>query len=185
MNLSFLQSAVFNLGNIQNLLFQPTLETIKTFNIDDFLGEWIECARLPNSFEYGASNVTATYTKIKNSLEVSVLNQATSDRTQGGTIEGTAVVAAPGKLLVTFYGVPANYWIIELNSTYMIVTDPTKDFLWILSRTEKLSDEKLKDVKEKLRTVYGFGRKVDEMINTQGSKTVVGALKKTKSNKCG
>ena len=135
-------------------------------NINDFLGTWIENVRLPNSFEYGASNVTATYSKIKNSSDIEVVNKCMFDKTPN-TAPGKAVVMSSGKLLVSFYGVPAPYWIIEFTKKYMIVSEPSRKYLWILSKKKKLSNEKINELKEKLRNVYGFGKKVDELIYTQ------------------
>jgi lipocalin len=81
-------------------------------------------------------------------------------------IKGTAVVMSPGKLLVSFFGFPAPYWILEFNPKYMIISEPSRNYLWILSKKEKLSTQKLHKIKEKLRTKYGFGYKVDELIYT-------------------
>jgi lipocalin len=49
----------------------------------------------------------------------------------------------------------------------MIVSEPSRKYLWILSKKKKLSNEKINELKEKLRNVYGFGKKVDELIYTQ------------------
>ena len=89
--------------------------------------------------------------------------------TKPNTITGKAEVMSPGKLLVSFFGIPAPYWILELNKRYMIVSEPSRKYLWILSRKRKLSDKKIKKLKEKLRNNYGFGKKVDELIYTQHS----------------
>ena len=83
------------------------------------------------------------------------------------SITGKAVVMSSGKLLVSFYGIPSPYWILELNKKYMIVSEPSRKYLWILSKNKKLSDKKIDKIKEKLRNVYGFGKKVDELIYTQ------------------
>ena len=82
-------------------------------------------------------------------------------------IKGTAVAMSGGKLLVSFYGLPAPYWIIEITKRYMIVSEPSRKYLWILSRNKKLSKNKMNNLKEKIRNVYGFGKKVDELIYTQ------------------
>ena len=81
------------------------------------------------------------------------------------SITGQAIVMSSGKLLVSF-GFPAPYWILELNKKYMIVSEPSRTYLWILSKNKKLSDTKIKKLKEKIRNVYGFGKKVDELIHT-------------------
>jgi apolipoprotein D and lipocalin family protein len=164
-----LNNIVYALKNIQNELnFMNKLDTVTKLNIDDFLGKWIENARLPNSFEYGASNVTATYKKIKNSSEIEVTNKCMLDKTPK-SITGKAVIMSPGKLLVSFYGFPAPYWILELTKEYMIVSEPSRDYLWILSKKKKLSTKKINKLKEKIRNKYGFGKKVDELIYTSNT----------------
>ena len=162
-----LNNIVYTLNHIQNeFISKNKLDTVSDLNIDKFLGTWVENARLPNTFEYGASGVTATYKKIKNSSEIEVINKCMFDKTSN-SITGKAVVMSSGKLLVSFYGIPSPYWILELNKKYMIVSEPSRKYLWILSKNKKLSDKKIDKIKEKLRNVYGFGKKVDELIYTQ------------------
>ena len=164
---NLLDNIVYSLNEFENNNNTNKLHTVTKLNIDDFLGTWIENARLPNSFEYGASNVTATYKRIKNSSEIEVVNRCMLDKTPK-SITGKAVVMSPGKLLVRFFGFPAPYWILELDTKnkYMIVSEPSRTYLWILSKNKKLSDTKIKKLKEKIRNVYGFGKKVDELIYT-------------------
>ena len=161
-----LEYIAYTLNIIENELnMNNKLNTIKKLKIDDFLGTWIENARLPNRFEYGASSVTATYKKIKNSSEIEVVNKCMFDKIPN-TIKGKAVSMSEGKLLVSFYGFPGAYWILELTKKYMIVSEPSRNYLWILSKNEKLSNKQMKKLKEKIRNVYGFGKKVDELIYT-------------------
>jgi apolipoprotein D and lipocalin family protein len=163
-----LNEIVNTFHNLRNNVFnEKKLKTItKLEDIDLFLGTWIETARLPNDFEYGASKVSAIYSKIKNTDEIKVTNKAMIGN-KPKEITGKAVVMSPGKLLVSFYGFPAPYWILEINKKYMIVSEPSRTYLWILSKQKKLSNKKLYKIKEKIRTVYGFGSKVDELIYTK------------------
>ena len=166
MSSSILNNIVYTLNTLENECNTNKLDTVTDLKIDEFLGTWIENARLPNSFEYGASNVTATYSKIKNSQEIKVVNKCKVGELSK-EITGTAVVMSSGKLLVSFFGFPAPYWIVEFNKKYMIVSEPSRKYLWILSKNKKLSHKKINKLKEKLRNKYGFGKKVDELIYTQ------------------
>ena len=167
MSLHLVNKIFYSFINIQNdFLNKKKLETIRELDIDIFLGTWIENARLSTNFEYGASKVTATYKKIKNSSKIEVINKCMFGKTPS-VIKGEAEVMSPGKLLVSFFGVPAAYWILELNKKYMIVSEPSRKYLWILSKNKKLSNKKLKKLTEKIRNEYGFDSKVDELIYTK------------------
>jgi len=166
MSFEILNKIVDKITNLKNNYNNNKLQTIKKLHIDTFLGTWIENARLPNSFEYGASNVSATYRKIVNSNEIEVINKCMINK-QSKMIKGKAVVMSPGKLLVSFFGFPAPYWILEMNTKYMIISEPSRNYLWILSKKRKLSTQKMYQLTEKLRNVYGFEHKIDELIYTK------------------
>ena len=122
------------------------LQTVEKVDFPRYAGTWYEIARLPNSFEKGLECVTATYT-LKSNGKIQVLNRGYSvkkDKYQ--TARGTAHVpdpAFPGRLKVTFfwpfYG---NYYITELDEKYQyaLVGDPSRKYLWVLSRTKELDE---------------------------------------------
>jgi len=120
------------------------LNTVDSVDLERYQGTWYEIARIPNNFEKNLIYVTANYT-IKENGKVRVLNQGYN--TKSGKNEkaiGEAKVIEPGKLKVTFfkpfYG---DYYIIELDEDYqyVLVGSPSRDYLWILSRTPQISDE--------------------------------------------
>ena len=128
----------------------PPLETVAYVDVERYMGRWYEIAKYPNAFEVGCTGVTAEYT-LRDDGTVGVLNTC---RTADGavdarTIEGFATVAdaaTNAKLTVYFfYPFGAPYWIIDLDDeyAYAVVGDPTRQFLWILSRTPTLPDETL------------------------------------------
>jgi apolipoprotein D and lipocalin family protein len=112
------------------------------------MGTWHEIAKYPNSFERGCYAVTAEYT-LRDDGTVRVLNtcRAADGVTVKSTTEGFAEIADPAtnaKLTVYFfYPFGAAYWIIDLdeNYEYAVVGDPSRTFLWILSRTPTLDAE--------------------------------------------
>jgi apolipoprotein D and lipocalin family protein len=123
------------------------LETVSRVDLNRYLGRWYEIARYPNSFERKcARDVTAEYS-IKPDGNIRVVNSCV---TSSGSITrsvGTAKTvdrSTNAKLKVTFfwpfYG---KYWIIDLGSDYdyAVVGEPSRKFLWILSRTPQMSND--------------------------------------------
>ncbi len=134
---------------ISFLSCKPTqnLSTVQTVDIKKYAGQWYEIARLPNSFEKGLQCVTATYTLKKND-KIEVLNQGYSieDIEKLSRAKGRAWVPNtdyPGRLKVSFFWPFAgNYYIISLDKAYnyALVGDPSRKYLWILSRSKILDD---------------------------------------------
>ena len=131
-----------------NLLSCKTIKdlpTVKNVDIEKYSGQWYEIARLPNSFEKGLECVTAKYTVKKNG-KIEVLNKGYSSENSGEfkTAKGTAWIPNakyPGRLKVTFFWpFSGNYYIISLdkNYKYALVGDPSRKYLWILSRSRNL-----------------------------------------------
>jgi apolipoprotein D and lipocalin family protein len=122
------------------------LEVVPKVELEKYLDKWFELAHLPFKFEDGCSDITATYTLLKDG-KVGVLNQCIKNG-KAKASKGKAKVidkATNAKLKVTFfwpfYG---DYWIIKLGKDYeySVVGTPNRKYLWILSRTLQI-DEKL------------------------------------------
>lgn len=131
-------AAFFSFKTSQDL---PTADQV---DLSRYEGLWYEIARLPNSFEKGLECVTATYTQ-KSNGKIEVLNKGfASEKGRFKTAKGTARVPDsmfPGRLKVTFFWpFSENYYIISLdeNYRYALVGDPTRRYLWVLSRTKEL-----------------------------------------------
>jgi apolipoprotein D and lipocalin family protein len=120
------------------------LPTVESVELTKYQGLWYELARLPNSFEKGLECVTATYT-LKNNGKIDVLNRGYSTvKGKYKSARGTARVPdpdEPGKLKVSFFWpFSGNYYILQLDEEYRyaLVGDPSRKYLWILSRTKNL-----------------------------------------------
>jgi apolipoprotein D and lipocalin family protein len=130
-----------------------SLDTVAKVDLDRYAGRWYELARMPNWFQRNcAADVTAEYARRPDGT-MSVVN---SCRRADGTVdrvEGTARIVDPAtnaKLEVAFAPealrwIPAvwgNYWVIELapDYRYAIVGEPSRTYLWVLSRTPTLDD---------------------------------------------
>jgi apolipoprotein D and lipocalin family protein len=145
------------LAGCQMGFFGSDLKTVSNIEIERYMGTWYEIAKYPNGFEQGCFGVTAEYT-LRDDGSVRVVNYCrTSDGTRvARKIEGFATVADPSsnaKLTVYFfYPFGAPYWIIDIgaNYEYAVVGDPTRSFLWILSRTPTMDQETLDSILERL-----------------------------------
>lgn len=126
--------------------------TAAKVELDRYVGKWYEIARLPMPFQKDDEPAMAEYGKNTDGT-VSVHN--TAFKPDGGKreIRGTATVLNPGvntKLAVrfkTWFGplipVPeeGNYWILHVDPGYTqaIVGTPSRNFLWFLARSPKLT----------------------------------------------
>lgn len=130
---------------------------VEELDLERYQGTWHELASMPQEFARDCvGHAQANYEILANGL-VKVLN---SCEIQDGTrrvAEARARVNPMfnevAKLQVTFANVggnwlwqaAGNYWVLDLgqNYEYAVVGDPTRDYAWILSRTESVPVEKL------------------------------------------
>lgn len=143
---------------------QP-LEVVPSVDLDRYAGTWFEIARLPNWFqEQCAGDVTATYTLLEDGT-IKVVNRCRKETGQTAEAEGRAKRAdsdGPNtKLRVRF--APAllsllpfvwgNYWIIVLSPdySYAVVGEPTRKYLWVLSRTPAMDETTLQGILDQVK----------------------------------
>ena len=126
----------------------PPLEAVPDVDLERYLGTWYEIASYPQRYQQGCTGTTATYT-LRDDGEIDVLNKCRKESLDGpeDVAEGTARVVdteSNAKLEVSFFW-PfwGDYWIIDLGADYdyAVVGHPSRDYLWILSRTPTLDDE--------------------------------------------
>lgn len=135
------------LMNLLSCKANRDLSTVEEVNLEKYAGQWYEIARLPNKFEKGLKCITATYSLKKNG-KIGVLNKGFSTEKMGESdaAKGTAWIPDPnfpGRLKVSFFWPFAgDYYIISLDKDYqyVLVGDPSRTFLWILSRTKQLDE---------------------------------------------
>lgn len=147
------------------------IEPIQNFELDRYLGRWYEVARLDHSFERGLDAVTADYS-LRDDGGIRVINSG-RDITSGETqqAEGRAYFVEKsniGYLKVSFFG-PffGSYVIFELDQKgyqYAFVAGNTTDYLWLLAREPVVSDDVLRNFKDKAST---FGFNTEDLIFVQ------------------
>lgn len=137
------------------------VEPIDNFQLDRYLGQWYEIARLPHSFEDGLSQVTATYT-LREDGGINVINRGFDARNgEWNEAKGKAYFVEDPQtayLKVSFFGpFYASYLVVELdeNYNYAMVTGPDRDYLWILSRTPVLDEKILSSLVNKAKA-WGY-----------------------------
>lgn len=127
---------------------QTLLPTVSHVDLNRYLGCWYEIAKLPNSFEKGLDCITATYS-LNNNGTIKVVNRGrkVNQKTKWSQVKGKAWIpnnAFPGQLKVQFFWPFAgNYYILALdeNYQYALIGDPSRNYLWILSKSKILDKE--------------------------------------------
>lgn len=138
------------------------VEPVKNFEIEKYLGQWYEIARLDHSFERGLSAVTANYS-MRSDGGVRVLNRGYSaEKNTWEEAQGKAYFVDAtdlGYLKVSFFGpFYGSYIVFELDHEgyqYSLVSGPDKSFLWLLARTPQI-DEGLKTMLIEKASDLGF-----------------------------
>ena len=125
-----------------------SVKPVTNFEVNRYLGQWYEVARLDHSFERGLSQVTASYS-LKDDGGVRVINRGYSlEDNEWKEAEGKAYFvngSGEGYLKVSFFGpFYGSYVIFELerdNYQYAFISGPNNDYLWLLSRTASVEPD--------------------------------------------
>ena len=136
----------------------PELNVVQYVDIERYLGKWYEIALYPNWFEEGCLSSTALYERLEDN-QIRVTNQCRMFSQDGELNEavGRAFITdkdSNAKLQVQFFWpFKGDYWIIELDSDYQyaVVSEPDRQYLWILSRTPYMDSKTLLLLKEKIK----------------------------------
>ena len=159
---------------------QATLpnEAVPALDLQRYSGQWHEIAHLPMFFQRKCvANITATYT-VRDDGMVGVRNACDKADGQAMVSEGTArtVAGKPAQLEVRFAPdwlawapmVWGDYWVIELDPAYRwaVVGGPSRDYLWILSRTPTLARAEYDAIRARAAQ---RGYPVDELVLPTGT----------------
>ena len=127
------------------------LQPIGTLSVPRYMGTWYEIAKFPNRFQKKCVGDTSASYALRDDGRVNVVNRCRTADGKTDTAEGVArQIGAPTspKLKVRF--APAilsfipmvwgDYWVIDLDPQYTLsaVSEPTREYLWILSRTPQV-----------------------------------------------
>jgi apolipoprotein D and lipocalin family protein len=153
---STLTAALFTLT--AGALAAPALQPVAQVELGRYAGTWYQVALYPNRFQAQCvSDTSATYRALPDG-EIEVLNRCRTaegreDRAAGlARPDGAAIAGgqlAPATLKVSF--LPAwlrwtgigwgRYWVVSLadDYRYAVVSEPTREYLWVLARQPALS----------------------------------------------
>lgn len=146
----------------------PPLQPVPRVDLQRYAGLWYQVALYPNDFQSQcASDTTATYTPRADGT-VEVLNQCRRANGDPDRAEGLARAprAAPpgvqGSVLEVRFApawlswmpwVWGDYWVIQLadDYRYAVVSEPSRKYLWILSRAPALAPADDAAIRARLR----------------------------------
>ena len=159
------------------------VKTIPSLDVPRYLGTWYEIAKFPNWFQRKcASNTKAVYS-LRSDGNLKVLNSCNAADGSVAEAEGTArqigskdspkleVRFAPAWLsfLPMVWG---DYWVIDLDPQYQVaaISDPRREYLWVLSRTPQLDKKTYEDLLQRLQAQQFDVRKLETTLQTSPQK---------------
>jgi apolipoprotein D and lipocalin family protein len=129
---------------------QP-LPTVPVIDLPRYLGNWFEIAKFPNWFQRKCVAKTRAEYSLRSDGSMQVTNRCTLASGKVDEAIGTARQmgsASSPKLQVRFAPdwlsmIPAvwgDYWIVALDENYqwVAVSEPQREYLWVLSRTPRM-----------------------------------------------
>lgn len=160
----------------QGLASVAPLQTIPRLDVQRYLGTWYEIAKFPNRFQKQCvANTQARYSLLSDgSLEVvnrcreanGKFSEAVGQARQVGGAESPQLKVRFAPAWLSFLPmVWGDYWVIDLDSEYQLaaVSEPTREYLWILSRQPKVDAVAYKNLLERLQA-KGFDlRKIETL----------------------
>jgi apolipoprotein D and lipocalin family protein len=140
------------------------LQPVPSVDLARYAGTWHEIALYPNYFQrMCVAGTQANYKALQENV-IEVRNRCLNDKKEEVSVLGQARVQASSnnaKLRVRFAPdwlawlpfVWAPYWVIQLadDYRYTVVSEPSRDYLWILSRTPTLPEQDLKTIQARLK----------------------------------
>jgi len=146
----------------------PPLTAVDTLDVQRYLGTWYEIARYPNWFQRKCvGQVTADYA-LDSDGSLKVLNRCRLADDEFDEAKGTALQqggTTSARLKVSF--APAwlsfipflwgDYWVIDIDADYQLaaVSEPGRDYLWVLSKTPRVDPARYQALLERLAAM-GF-----------------------------
>ncbi|CAL0325640.1 unnamed protein product [Lupinus luteus] len=140
------------------------MEVVKGLDLKRYMGRWYEIASFQSRFQpKDGVDTRATYT-LNDDGTVHVLNETWSGGKRG-YIEGSAYKVDPksdeAKFKVKFYVPPflpifpvvGDYWVLHIDNDYQyaLIGQPSRRYLWILSRNSHLDEEIYNELVEKAK----------------------------------
>lgn len=126
----------------------PPLVAVPSLDVERYMGTWYEIAKYPNRFQKQCVADTRADYSLMPDGRVQVINRCRLESGEFESANGVArLVGGAGspKLEVRFAPawlsfIPAvwgDYWVVDIDDAYRLVavSEPKRDYLWVLSRT--------------------------------------------------
>ncbi len=132
---------------------QP-LQTVASLDLQRYLGRWYEIAKYPMWFQRKCNSNTSAEYILNADNNVTVINQC--KREDGGFEKAEGISRQIGNVnspklevrfapawLSIFPFVWGDYWVIDIDKDYTLVavSEPRREYLWIMSRTPTVEAE--------------------------------------------
>lgn len=117
--------------------------TVKTLDLNSYLGTWYELARFDHSFERGLQEVMTFY-ELREDGKIDVINSGIKNGKYKVAYGKAKLTDETGVLRVSFFGpFYSDYRVLMLDDDYeyALVGGKNDKYLWILSRNPELEDE--------------------------------------------
>ena len=140
------------------------LTSIATLNVPRYMGVWYEIAKFPNRFQkMCVGNTKAEYSlkadgnvQVTNRclLESGEMNEAIGAARQIGAADSPRLKVRFAPAWLSF--IPAvwgDYWVIDIDEGYQLVavSEPRREYLWVLSRTPKVERKAYDNLLDRLK----------------------------------
>jgi len=144
------------------------LQTVPAIDVPRYMGTWHEIAKYPNWFQKKCvSSTSATY-RLQADGQVQVLNRCKTASGEWSDALGAArQIGAKDSPRLQVRFAPAwlsfipmvwgDYWVIDIDPDYqwVVVSEPRREYLWVLARTPQLPAATLYTLQTRL-TAKGF-----------------------------
>jgi apolipoprotein D and lipocalin family protein len=125
---------------------------IPSLDVPRYMGVWYEIAKFPNRFQSKCASDTTAHYSLQPDRTVQVINRCRradgtvidavgAARQLGGPTSPTLKVRFAPRWLSFLPFVWGDYWVVDLDPDYQLaaVSEPGRDYLWILARTPTVS----------------------------------------------
>ena len=152
----YASSKDFGLSGGLGELFPSSVEksdAVPNLDLKRYAGTWHNQASIPKWFDEGCNKQVAEY-KLEGD-KIAVTNKCYKNNKLDKSVTGTAYQDKGGELKVSFFPtIYADYDVIYIDKDYQhaLVGNKQKDSLWVLTRAEKVSDSKLKELIDKAKS---------------------------------
>jgi len=151
---------------------QPGVTPIPSLDVPRYMGTWYEIAKYPNRFQKQCAGDTSASYRLLPDKTVEVVNRcrradgrfddAVGSARQIGAADAPTLQVRFAPAWLSFLPVVwGDYWVIDLDPGYQLaaVSDPRREYLWILARTPRVAPQAYAALLERLaRMGFDLGK---------------------------